>query len=212
VQWTLNVPTDGVTAPCVANLVVSDVQFINDGAPAPTVSYTFDTSPQGWVINDFQDTMLTNLGAPGATTTPPQLLFDPMGGDPTPGAIQVTVPFSDFGQYVDAIVNLPQPINLAGSQLHARVRMVAGAFPDGGLQLHASSAPTFAFTGNFLGADQFPVGQWVPVTLDLTSGTGAGFDPTQVVQIGVQFFSGAVGGGGTFQGSASVFEIDTVTN
>jgi len=30
VQWTVTVPTDGVTAPCVANFTVSDVAFVND--------------------------------------------------------------------------------------------------------------------------------------------------------------------------------------
>jgi len=33
VLWTLTVPTDGVTAPCTANLTISDVSFVSDAVP-----------------------------------------------------------------------------------------------------------------------------------------------------------------------------------
>jgi hypothetical protein len=35
IGWSLTVPTDGVTAPCVANFSVTDVSFVSAGAPAP---------------------------------------------------------------------------------------------------------------------------------------------------------------------------------
>ncbi|HVV52322.1 MAG TPA: LamG domain-containing protein [Polyangia bacterium] len=35
VQWTLDVPTDGVTAPCVANFTISDVSFVPATTPPP---------------------------------------------------------------------------------------------------------------------------------------------------------------------------------
>ena len=39
-----------------------------------------------------------------------------------------------------------------------------------------------------------------------------GLGIAQIVQIGVQFFSGFSSSGGTFQGGQAVFEIDTITN
>jgi hypothetical protein len=53
----------------------------------------------------------------------------------------------------------------------------------------------------------------VPLTLDLTTVTTAGFDPTQIVQIGIDIFSGFSSTGGTFTSTGpAVFEIDTVTD
>jgi hypothetical protein len=56
---------------------------------------------------------------------------------------------------------------------------------------------------------------WVPLDFDLDAAAAVtpGFDPTQIVQIGLQFLSGFSSGGGTFQDSGEiVFEIDTVTD
>ena len=53
---------------------------------------------------------------------------------------------------------------------------------------------------------------WVPITLDLTSGTAPGFDPSQVVQIAVQLLSGFPGGLPVVAGGPTVFEIDGVTD
>jgi hypothetical protein len=94
------------------------------------------------------------------------------------------------------------------------VRLVSGTFSDGGLQLHASSTSTFIYTsGAFVNATSLAGGQWVPLSLDLTTVTTAGFDPTQIVQIGVQTYSGFSSNGGSFTGSGTVvLEIDTVTD
>jgi hypothetical protein len=62
---------------------------------------------------------------------------------------------------------------------------------------------------------QFPLGVWVPIDLDLgaAAATSPGFDPTQIVQIGVQVLSGFSANGDVFAGAGdAVFEIDTVTD
>jgi hypothetical protein len=215
IQWTFTVPTDGVTAPCVANFTITDVAFVNgSGNDVHLVNYTFDRDPQGWSLNDFNGPPFTNLAvAPPPGSMPATLAFVPFEGDRMPGSLQVVAPFSALDQYADAIVNLPFPgIDLTGKTLHARVRLVSGSLPEGGVNFHVSSGPTFAFGGNFISADQFPPGVWVPITIDLpaTAATTPGFDPTQIVQIGVQFFSGD--GFPSFTGTPSVFEIDTVTD
>jgi hypothetical protein len=81
------------------------------------------------------------------------------------------------------------------------------------MQFHASSGASFTYTAAPF-VDSLPVGQWVPLTLDLTTGTSPGFDPTQVIQLGVQFFSGfSNGGGDTFVNTGdTVVEIDTLTD
>jgi hypothetical protein len=49
--------------------------------------------------------------------------------------------------------------------------------------------------------------------LDLSTITSTGYDPSHVVQIGVQLHSAFSAGGGTFVPTGdAVFEIDTVTD
>jgi len=217
VQWIMNVPTDGVTPPCMASFTISDVKFINDSVQH-RVSFTYDTDSQGWELSTFDGGPTpANLAVhPPAGVRPPALTFNPTDGNPLPGSLTASVTFTGVDQYVDPIVNLPAPIDLTGAVLHARVRVLAGGFPSGGLQFHASSGTTFAFaSAPFFGGDAFPVGAWVPVDFDLSNPgfSGAGFDPSQIVQIGVQFFSGFADGGGAFiDAGPTVIEIDTVTD
>jgi endoglucanase len=198
---------------------VVEIDGVSDDPPAPppppSLAFTFDGGTAGWIFNTFNGG-LTNLAAvtpPGAT--PPVLAFEGGDGDPAsgPGSLKVTVGFTAFDQYVDPTVDFPQPgLDLSsGSALHVNIKLVSGSFVGGGVQFHAGSGPSFAFAGAFMNWDQFPLGVWVPVTLSLNA--SGGFDPTQVVQLGVQFFSGFSGGGGVFTPSGdTVFEIDSVTN
>jgi endoglucanase len=181
----------------------------------PDFGFTFARGTDGWVLNDFDNTSEQNLGfAPPDGGTAPTLVANAADGSPTPGALQLTVGFTALDQYVSPMIELAAPgVDLAGKTLKAQVRLVSGSFPLGGVQFYAQTGSSFVFAGNFFSASQFPVGQWVPLTLDLTSVTVSGFDPTEVVQIGVQIFSGFSSGGGTFTPSGNaVFEIDTVTD
>ncbi len=181
-------------------------------SPGPTrpVEFLFDHSTQGWSFNGFNSPPPTNIFVqPGGAA--PSVSFDGSDGSPAPGALRITAPFTALDQLVDAIIGIDQPgLNLSGLTLHVMVKLVSGTF--GGLQFHASSGASFTFTSApFVGS--LPLGQWVPVTLDLTSGTSPGFDPTHVVQIGVQMFSGFSSNGGTFVNNGdTVLEIDTLTN
>jgi hypothetical protein len=182
------------------------------------VDYLFAASSEGWTYNTFNDPSsgFNNVFvAPQPGGSPSTLSFDPADGDPTsgPGALEVTAGFTALDQYVDPIVNLALPgFVLTGKSLHVMVKLDSGAF--GGLQFHASSGPSFVFKASpFVGPDQVPLGQWVPVTLDLGAAPAGTFDPSQIVQIGVQIFSGFSNGGGTFTGTGpTVLEIDTVTD
>jgi hypothetical protein len=209
IQWQMDTP---VGVACNASFSIDDIRFVS-APPPPRLSSTFDTDTQGWVLNNFPDTEFTNLGAtvpPGGT--PPTFGFTAADGDPSPGALALSATFTDFNQYVDAIINPFPPLDLSGGTVHARVRLASGSFT-GGFQLHASTGPTFVFAGNFFGGDVLASGAWVPVDLDLAAAaaTQPGFDPSQVVQVGVQFFSGAPDGS-AFPAASAVFEIDTVTD
>jgi endoglucanase len=184
-------------------------------ALGPDVNFTFGHGPQGWDFNLFDDPSRLNLAVhPPAGVAAPALSINPADGSPDPGALQVNVHFTAFDQYVDPNVSFFNPrLNLTGKVLHARIRLVSGSFSQGAFQFHASTGDTFAYASTFFGGNALPLGVWVPVDLDLGTVTTPGFDPSQVVQIGVQFLSGFASGGGTFVDTGdAVFEIDTVTD
>ena len=181
----------------------------------PDFGYTFDGGTQGWHLNNYDDPNLQNLAVhPPAGGTVPSLIFDPADGNPNPGALQLRVGFTAFDQYVDNAVFLSQPgQNLAGKTLHARVKLVSGSLPNGGVQLYTLTGPNYTWGATFVSGSAFPPGTWVPIDLDLSTITASGYDPSKVVQIGVQVVSGFSGGGGTFMNTGdTVFEIDTVTD
>jgi hypothetical protein len=181
----------------------------------PDVSYLFASSAEGWRLDDHADPALTNLGA--ATPEPesvPTLVFTAADGDQSPGALRLTAAFTAFDQYVDAAVGLGAPgYDLAARTLQARVRLVSGALPPGGVRLLARTGAAYvAASGPALDAGALPVGTWVPLVLDLAAISEPDFDPSQVVQIAVRLSSGPASGGGVFQPTGeTILEIDTVT-
>ncbi len=207
IQWQMD--TLGVA--CHASFTIDDISFVTTAPPGPLPA-TFDTDAQGWMLNKFVDTTYTNLAAtPPLGLIPPRFGFTPTAGDPSPGSLALGVTYSDFNQYADVIVNPFPPIDLSGKTVHARVRLVSSSFPRGGFQLHVSTGSTFVFAGNFFDASLLPPGVWVPIDFDLTTVTDPAFDASQVVQIGVQFFSGAPDGNPFPTGTGMItFEVDTV--
>jgi len=181
----------------------------------PGLGFTFNHGLQGWEFNLF-DGGLTNLAVtqpPGVP--PPALAFNAADGNPDPGSLQVTVKFSDLDQYVDPNVDFGNPgLNLSGKVLHARIKLVSGSFAQGAFLFHASTGESFVYGSSFFSGDTLPLGVWVTVDLDLAAVAAAtpGYDPSQVVQIGVQLFSGFSGGGPFVDTGPTVFEIDTVTD
>jgi len=152
------------------------------GQRVPEVHYTFDHGTEGWALGHRDDPNLTNLGAaaPDRGTLP---TFADADGDPSPGALLLTASFTDGGQYAIAAVGFAPPgLDLSGKTLHARVRLVSGAFASGRVALYACSA----------GAPY-------------VCAAAPGLDAASL-EIGVRFLSGMASDGDT------VFEIDTVTD
>ena len=216
--------TDWAGTPSPEGAIVKAALLGYDDPPAspplapgtvPDLVYSFDQGTEGWELNNFDDPSQVNLAVhPPAGGTVPTLALNAADGNPDAGALQVTVGFTAFDQYVDANVNLAQPgIDLSGKVLHARIRLVSGSFPQGALFFHAGTGSSYAWGSTFFDASALSLGQWVTVDLDLGAVTSAGYDPSHVVQIGVQFHSAFSGEGGTFVPAGdAVFEIDTVTD
>ena len=188
----------------------------------PDVNYTFDRGTQGWVLNNRDDPDLTNLGAgsPDAGSLP-TLSFAGTDGDPSAGALKLTVAFTDYDQYASANTNLYPGVNLTSKALHARVRLLSGSFVGGGVRLYAVSGPPYVLEATpVLDAATSAAGAWVPLTLVLSNTTALGFDTSKIVEVGVQFLASAastVDGGISDAGTSAntgelVFEIDTVTD
>jgi endoglucanase len=191
----------------------------------PDLGYTFDAGTEGWVLNNYDDPSITNLGArvPDGGSRP-TLGFAATDGDPSPGALALAVAFTAPNQDVVADVAFgSQGIDLSGKTLNVRVRLVSGSLAGGGLSFYACSGGSpYVCTGPNLDSSRFAAGTWVPLTLDLGAATEIGFDAKAILEIGVQLYSSlpvsSAADGGTTDGGSfavtgqTVFEIDTVTD
>jgi len=175
----------------------------------PNVNYTFDTTTQGWVINNF--------AAAGNVDTidggvPPTLTWDSTVGNPSPGSLKLTATFTAYNQTVDAILNFPAAVDLTGKIVHAKVMTTSGTFT-GFAVVHGSSTSAFVYQNGTFNAPS--LGTWKDFVFDLSTATATGWDSTKVEQIGVQFGTGSPQGDAavTFDTpQAVVFQIDTVTD
>jgi hypothetical protein len=184
------------------------------GSPGPaTFAYTFDTSLQGWELNAYADTNRKNLAAPASGSTPtPTLAWDGSTGDPTAGSLKATATFTDWKQFVDAMINVSPAKSIPGRVLRVRVKLVSGKFT-GGAQIHANTGSSYRYAAGTW--TTIASGQWVELTLDLDAAHAAdsAFDPTMVVQVGVKFDTGGDGGSSAFGSAvAAVFQIDTFSD
>jgi hypothetical protein len=182
------------------------------GSPGPaTFAYTFDTSIQAWELNKYADANRKNLADPASGSTP-TLAWDGSTGDPTPGSLKATATFTDWKQFVDAMINLTPTKSIPGRVLRVRVRLVSGKFT-GGAQIHANTGSSYRYAAGTW--TTIASGQWVELTLDLDAAHAAdsAFDPTMVVQVGVKFDTGGDGGSSSFGSAvAAVFQIDTFSD
>ena len=189
-------------------------------------SNTFDSDKQMWVLSTYVDSNYFNWGA---TTDPdsgvgldggmaPSLDWSSADGDPSPGSLATTVTFTGFKQYIDPKVNISTPVDLTNRIVHARIRLKSGTFPAGGVQFHISSGLTgpnaYCYAAApFVNSTSLSA-NWITVNLDtstVVSASGAcTFDPSQIVEMGVQFTTGDPYEGGTLTFGQAVFEIDTV--
>lgn len=197
--------------------VVIEIDSVTDGAGAtvtPTgIAHNFDIAAEGFAYNTYVPaaaSMQTNLAAMGSGSMP-TLTWDGTDGNPTAGSLKASVTFTAYRQLVDVILGLSPPANLMGKTLHAKVRLTSGTFENGaGAFLHAGTGAAYTYgAGPYIA---LAYNMWTDLTLDFSTVTTVGYDPTMVVQIGVQFYSGDPTDAGAFVGPNSVvFHIDSIT-
>jgi hypothetical protein len=186
---------------------VFHIDSYTDGSgepPPPALSDTFDKSVESYAVS----TSVTDAG------TPPVLTWDGTVGQPTPGSLKLTADYTNYNQTVNATVNISPLINLMGKTIHAQVMLdktdAGSTFTSGYVQLHASSTG-FIFSNG--AAFSLTPGVWTDVTevLATPAFASANFDPTQIIQVGVQIATGSGPEGGAFPGSEHLtFHIDSI--
>ncbi len=167
-----------------------------DGAIPGTPVATFDQDVEGFVLDQAAGSTIQNLGEPDAgATPPPSLSWDGTDGSPTPGSLQFVVPFSGANQYLGAyhFFGCSAPQNWNDKTQRARIKITGGDFAPVALVYVATSATctTYDFAyGAFARLNRASC--WQELTLDLMSPASrtGGFDPTSVVEFGVQLYSG----------------------
>ena len=158
-----------------------------------TFAYLYNSSVEGWVLNNYADGGRANLADPARASTPaPTIAVDTAVGNPDAGSLKVTAHFTDWKQYVDAVINVSPPKTLTGRVLRARVRLTSGSF-GGGAQIHAGTGSSYRFAAGVW--TTMTVGNWTELAIDLDAARAADamFDPSMVVQIGVKFDTGGDG-------------------
>lgn len=185
---------------------VFHIDSLTDGSgepPPPALSHTFDKTTQGYALT-------TTITTPDGGTVP-ALTWDGTVGDPTPGSLKITAEFTGYNQKLDAAVNISPLLNLTGKVIHAKVRLDSGTVPAGYVQVHASSGTSYVFVNS--AGSGLTAGSFIDVPLDLTAAhtANANFDPTQVIQVGVQIGTGSGPEGGAFPTPTPLtFHIDSI--
>jgi hypothetical protein len=186
---------------------VFHIDSLTDGSgepPPPALSHTFDKTTEGYTLS-------SSIPGQDGGATAPTLTWDGAVGDPTNGSLKITGEFTGYNQKLDVSVNLSPLVDLTGKVIHAKVQLDSGTVPAGYVQVHASSGATFVFVNS--AGSGLTAGSFIDVALDLTAAhtANANFDPTQVVQVGVQIGTGSGPEGGAFPTPAPLsFHIDSI--
>jgi hypothetical protein len=197
------------------------------GQKPAKLSYTFDTATSSdsmmWKLNDYMDPASPpqNLGwyvkGDAALADLPTFAWaaDDSEASSSSGSMKVSVTFTDYGQYVDPVININPTVDLSNSTLTMRVRLVSGNFTNGGVQFHFSTTQSYTYSaGKWEDATTFTDDKWKTTPIDTSiavpATAGAAWDPTMVIQLGVQITSGSMSATSTLPTGPLVFEIDTV--
>jgi hypothetical protein len=191
------------------------------------LSYTFDTATSSdstmWKLNDYMDPASPpkNLGwySKGDAAIASLPVFEWSSDDSesaaSSGSMKVTVTFTDYGQYVDPAININPTVDLSNSTLALKVRLLSGNFSNGGVQFHFSTTQMYTYgAGQWMDATTFTNNSWKITSIDTATAAPATatapWDPSMVIQIGVQITSGTMTATSTLPTGPLVFEIDTV--
>jgi hypothetical protein len=128
------------------------------GSKPVKLSYSFDTATSSdsmnWKLNDYMDSASPpkNLGwyvkGDAALTDLPTFEWasDDSESGTSSGSMKIGVTFTDYGQYVDTVINISPVMDLSNSTLSMKVRLLSGAFSNGGVQFHFSSTSSYTYS------------------------------------------------------------------
>jgi hypothetical protein len=200
-------------------------------ASGPVVLATFDVDTQGFVLST-DDPFFGNANlvlADGGV--PPSLVFDGTQGQPAPGALKVTAPYTDYNQYVDVqkSYGTASPQDWTGKvRLSVRLKVAAPFTPD---PMFPPAASIYAASympdpgggaGTFLTKrlyQNLAAGtDWHEIAINLPAVMLQDWDQSKIVKFGVQLFSGDASGAGdggvpgpSGKPTQGVFYVDTFT-
>src|SRR4029077_17146456 len=88
---------------CAVDFSIDDVSLVRV-RPGAAIA-TFDTGLDGFIFGQYDDPSAQNLALARDAGAPATLAWDSTQGDPAPGSLKVTAPYSAFYQYVDVQKN-----------------------------------------------------------------------------------------------------------
>jgi hypothetical protein len=177
---------------------------------------TFDTTQQGFMLDDYMDsdpTMYTNIANANEWSskgkTPPTISHNMDDGSPTPGSLQVVAPFDGKNQHFDVqSPSLSPTQDWSGGTLHVRIRITSGSLSAGaGAQLFIKTTSTYVYGGTYVNFPMTGQNNWKDFTMALDSPmtVNSGYDDSKAISYGVQVNTGSAV---TSQGPCT-FEIDS---
>jgi len=186
--------------------LVGELPTSTSGSTLPEMMWTFDDGLENWNIG------YTNPATMAETST---LVFDQTVGEPDPGSLKLTIPFSGLGQVVEALVVLPMPMDLTGKTLAAKVKLDSGLSTDpatfGGVKLFVKSGSDFIWADGGW-TDLAMANGWsqISLVLDAPIGMASGggiYSAADIRVIGLSFATPADVGTGL---TTAIIHVDTV--
>jgi hypothetical protein len=179
------------------------------GTAGSALLFQFTSSTQGFAYYP------GGVGTAGVLSDKTGLMSDPSVGNPLPGSLVFAIPFNAYGQSAVFYAPLTSTMNLSGKTLYAKVKLDAGFSPNaaapGGVVLIALSSPQYlgeSFWQNVLPAS---MGTWAEYAFPLSgpdwTHSDSGYDPSQLVAVGIGFFTG--NGPGALP-TMTAFHVDTI--
>ncbi len=177
----------------------------------PVAQFNFDADEEGWAVLEGDGASM-----PASLQTDTTVEFSDAEGNPAPGSLKVTVPFTGAEEQVSIALNVPdgETWDYTGKKLSFKVMLESGLTEDtmnpGGVRAFAKGGPDWTWaagTWNNAGAEE--IGKWLTPTIDFTnpSESNEGYLSTDVRQIGIQINTGGLGETYT----TAVVYIDTAT-
>lgn len=184
------------------------------GASAVTPVYTFDTDTQGFKIQDSS----AAAGVDPVLKADVMSSFNAADGSPNPGSLQLDIPYTAASQYVSTGVNIAPPgVNLTGKTLKAMVKIASGygsaadlMTAPGNAKLYIKTGATYVYASGPV-ANITSIGTWTAVDFNTAapaySADMAAYDPTQVLEIGIQFDTNS----GSTTAAPAVVLVDSIS-